>query len=309
MNLVRSFAIALVAIGLAATAPPANADPYDTPVVSVLEASRTSVLVQVRAGATGAPGGFAMDWMYKSDFDAAGGWLGGYSAGTVYWCGFTGQASWNHVETSTNYALGPFEAQVVEVGDIFDETGMDADYWSELDPGREIVMRVYALGDGGGEDSYYTSTVMTETNGHGHHGHNDDCIHSQGYWKTHASAWPVSTLMLGTVSYTKTQLLQILNKQAKGNGLIILAHQLIASKLNLANGAVPGPIAAHVASADAMIGGSVIPPVGSGYLSPTSVQYVSNKLDRFNNGCDGHDQCGVTPTRSATWGGVKALYR
>lgn len=34
---------------------------------------------------------------------------------------------------------------------------------------------------------------------------------SAGYWKNHPEAWPVSSLKLGTVSYTKTQLLQILN--------------------------------------------------------------------------------------------------
>ena len=45
--------------------------------------SRSSVRVQVRAGATGAPAGFAVDWMYKSDYDAAGGWDGGWAAGTL----------------------------------------------------------------------------------------------------------------------------------------------------------------------------------------------------------------------------------
>jgi len=49
--------------------------------------------------------------------------------------------------------------------------------------------------------------------------------------------------MLGAVSCSDQQLLQILNDPAQGNGLIILAHQLIAAKLNIAHGADPADAA------------------------------------------------------------------
>src|SRR5688572_26907655 len=74
------------------------------------------------------------------------------------------------------------------------------------------------------------STIESEV------GNGDDCVFTQGYWKNHAEAWPVSTLVLGTVSYSQAQLLEILRTPVRGNGLISLAHQLIAAKLNVANG-------------------------------------------------------------------------
>src|SRR5262252_6449413 len=84
--------------------------------------------------------------------------------------------------------------------------------------------------------SEYSSTHHCTT---GHHEQGRDCVRSQGYWKNHESAWPVTTLKLGSLIYTRTQLISILDKSASGNGLVSLAHQLIAAKLNILSGAVP----------------------------------------------------------------------
>src|SRR3954467_11679068 len=94
----------------------------------------------------------------------------------------------------------------------------------------------------------------------------DDCTLTQGYWKNHADAWPVTSVELGTVTYSKAEALQILDTPVAGNGLIALAHQLIATKLNLASGP-PNGVAASVTRADALIGGLVVPPVGTGSLT------------------------------------------
>src|SRR5204862_8250878 len=88
------------------------------------------------------------------------------------------------------------------------------------------------------------------------------CPLSQGYWKTHPDAWPVTTLTLGTESYTQAELLAILNTnpgRTNSAASLILAHQLIAAKLNLANGSNPCPFAATIAEADALIDGRTIP--------------------------------------------------
>ena len=61
---------------------------------------------------------------------------------------------------------------------------------------------------------------------------------SQGYWKNHSSLWPVSSLILGGFSYTQDELLGIFNSSPKGDATLILAHQLIAAKLNVANGSI-----------------------------------------------------------------------
>jgi len=121
------------------------------------------------------------------------------------------------------------------------------------------------------------------------------CTFTWGYWKNHAgtkhqpNAWPVSSLTLGTVTYTKTQLLDILNTSVTGNGLVSLAHQLIAAKLNVAAGA--SPPSPDIALADALIGGLVIPPVGSGSLDPSVTSALTDALDGWNTGLTGPGHC------------------
>jgi cysteine-rich repeat protein len=122
-----------------------------------------------------------------------------------------------------------------------------------------------------------------------------DCTFTQGYWKNHPAAWPVSSLTLGTVSYSKEQLLAIFHTPVKGNGLISLAHQLIAAKLNVAAGATPAAVSASIASADALIGSLVAPPVGSGSLATGATSSLTGALDSFNNGVTGPGHCGDTP--------------
>jgi len=110
------------------------------------------------------------------------------------------------------------------------------------------------------------------------------CGFTQGYWKNHPAAWPVNSLVLGTTQYSKTQLLAILNKPVKGNALVSLAHQLIAAKLNIANGADDNCIASTIAAADALIGNKLIPPVGSKSVPNKQASPLINKLDAYNNG-------------------------
>jgi hypothetical protein len=117
------------------------------------------------------------------------------------------------------------------------------------------------------------------------------CTLTQGYWKNHVEAWPVSELMLGGRTYSQAELLSILNKSTAGNGLISMAHQLIAAKLNIANGSDPSAVATAIANADMMIGSLVIPPVGSGYLHPSTTSALNNQLDSYNRGLIGPGHC------------------
>lgn len=57
-----------------------------------------------------------------------------------------------------------------------------------------------------------------------------------GYWKNHPGAWPVSTLRLGGSRASKQEALEILHTSPRGDESIILLHQLIAAKLNVAAG-------------------------------------------------------------------------
>jgi hypothetical protein len=111
------------------------------------------------------------------------------------------------------------------------------------------------------------------------------CALSQGYWKNHPDAWPVNSLTLGTVIYNKARLLSILSEPVKGNGLVSLAHQLIAARLNLANGAAATPeVIQAITDANALINGLIIPPFGNGFLHPSVTSALTATLDAYNNG-------------------------
>jgi len=92
-------------------------------------------------------------------------------------------------------------------------------------------------------------------------------------------------LQLGNVTYTQEQLLDILHQPVRGNGLLILARQLIAAKLNIAAGADPSCIQDAIAEADALIGDLVIPPIGDGYLAPRDVAALAGLLGQYNACC------------------------
>lgn len=79
------------------------------------------------------------------------------------------------------------------------------------------------------------------------------CPLGQGFWKNHSNAWPVSSLVLGSQTYTQAELLSLFGSAIKGDASLILAHQLIAAKLNIANGSNLTPISATIADADQLL--------------------------------------------------------
>jgi hypothetical protein len=107
-------------------------------------------------------------------------------------------------------------------------------------------------------------------------------------------------LQLGNVTYNQQQLLSILNQPTRGNGLVSLAGQEILAKLNLANGAARSCIQQTLATADAMIGNLVVPPVGTGSLAPSAVSALVGTLGDYNVGRLCAPSCGgpLTPARS-----------
>jgi hypothetical protein len=120
------------------------------------------------------------------------------------------------------------------------------------------------------------------------------CVRGQGYWKNHSAQWPVTQLLLGNNAYNQQQLLSILGQPVRGNGLVLLAYQLIAAKLNIANGADGSCIEQTLADADALIGNLLVPPIGNGYLRPRDASSLADTLERYNEGalcapsCDHH---------------------
>jgi hypothetical protein len=299
----RSLLLSLAMLCLAAGA--ASAQALDSPGISAVAAGHGKVRVTITAGASGAPGGFEVCYMPEALFNAAGGWpASGWLPGES-WVDYTGMGSLNTWGSAqVDFRLSAGQSVDVEVGDTADETGVSGTTSDELTDATSYVICVFARASGTSTRSAYSVTVPAATSQQG-----SDCTYTIGYWKNHTSAWPVSSLTLGSVSYSASQLLAILNQPVAGNGLVSLAHQLIGAKLNIANGANPTGIASSISAADALIGGLVVPPVGAGSLAPSSTSALTQSLDDFNNGLVGPGHCGSTPASPSTWGRVKMLAR
>lgn len=133
----------------------------------------------------------------------------------------------------------------------------------------------------------------------------EGCTLTQGFWKNHGgdhppapatphpSAWPPTAvpMLLGlnpvTHSYPQSELLRILRGPVQGNGAISLSKQLIAAKLNKANGApVPAAIQQTMNDADGLIATepSRIPPIGTAFLATSATGAYTLALDQYNNG-------------------------
>jgi len=287
---------------LLAPAVASHAAPYDTPALSFVDAGLYQVTLRVATGPSGAPSGFRVEWMTRNDYARLGGWPVTVDPALVY-CAYVGAPTLN-LWGASSFQLAPQSAAIIQPGDLFDETGIVTNAFDELKPGLEYVFRARAEGDATSGPSSYSALLSARTSG------TAEC--TQGFWKNHPGLWPpdCTPMLLGTVLYSKADLLAIFGEPAVGNGLISLAHQLIATKLNVCNGSNPAPIAATIAAADAMIGALVCPPIGSGWLDPSATSPLTEQLDRYNNGkLGGVIDCPTSVRSSATWGRIKTLYR
>lgn len=109
---------------------------------------------------------------------------------------------------------------------------------------------------------------------------------TQGYWQNHPEAWPVDSLQLGAVTYSKDDLLALLAQPTKGDASMILAHQLIATKLNIANNCDPSTIEDTVGNADSLLAsfpGSLPFKVTKKDPRRPAMIAIAAELDSYNN--------------------------
>lgn len=250
--------------------------------------TQTSINIQVVAGATGAPAGFTLQWMTAEQF-AAGGWSQ-LEQGIGCDGSFSGNAN------LSRYNLGPGQAVTVNVGEFLFDQGTSTSCPEALICGTEYVFRAFAHATSTLQRSDFTAELYCSTlpcNS------DDPCTFTQGYWKTHgpsptgnnSNEWPVTSLMLGTVTYSDIELQAILDTPAAGNGLIALAHQLIAAKLNVASGADPTDVQDAITDADALIGSLVVPPIGSGFMNSSLTSALTTILTNYSEGAIGPGHC------------------
>jgi hypothetical protein len=285
--------VAIAGIGLSAFAAPRKTK-MDTPLISCAGSTQVSINIQVCAGATGAPAGFSVQWMTLAEYTANGNqW---YLSEDLRLC----KASFSGNANLSRYTLAANECVTVNIGEFLFDNGASTNCEHALECGTAYVFRAFAHATSTLARSDFTvnqtcaTSACTQVSG---------CTLTQGYWKTHgptpvggnAYTWPVSVqgggLMLGTVLYMPSQLLDIFNTPAAGNGLIALAHQLIAAKLNVANGADATAVAQAISDADALIGALVVPPIGAGFLAPSVTGALITALTNYNEGGTGPGHC------------------
>jgi hypothetical protein len=97
--------------------------------------------------------------------------------------------------------------------------------------------------------------------------------------------WCEETVELGNERYTQDELKQIAAQPPNSpNGLVQLARELFATKVALACNSDPSCIKDIVAAADMLIGDLVVPPIGDGFLPPSSVNNFVLALRDYNQG-------------------------
>lgn len=130
----------------------------------------------------------------------------------------------------------------------------------------------------------------------------DGCTLTQGYWKTHSLNGPApyddAWLLVGAAGAdtpffnSGKSYYQILWTAPAGNAYYNLAHQYIAAKLNILNGATPtAAVSAAITWAETYFSG-----IASGTPAPTGtlrnqVLQRATTLDQFNNGLIGPGHC------------------
>jgi hypothetical protein len=275
---------------------------YYPPNLSFVGSGLGKVTLDVTAGSKGAPDGFAVLWMTEADFLAHGGQWYTTPNSAQGEATFTGSPSVN-IWGPGDFRLSPSERITVEIGDLLDETGVVTNWSGELVPDTRYVFTAYALGRDHIMPSDPVPAGVRSTRA------DETCLFTRGYWRDHPGQWPVTSMFLGNRFYSQSELLSILQQGKTSNGLVILARQLIAAKLNIANGSNSATIQATVDAADALIGFLVVPPVGSDFLPIGSIRSATQSLDDYNNGVGVPNPCDPTGTTTATWGAVKAAYR
>jgi hypothetical protein len=276
-----------------ATPTPAPVPPAIASLVISYETSASSnIAINVTAGQTGAPAGFSIQWMTLADYVALGNRWPATSevpnAAAPSFC----KATFRGIVPSsgcTSYSLRPGQSVTITIGDdsLYDDCGVSSPCsGAPLLCNTTYVFRasvpLASSGDPGVSSMITCATLPCVES---------PCTYTQGYWRTHPDAWPVTSLILGTVTYQAGELMAILDNPAQGNGLLILAHQLIAAKLNIANGADPSAVQQTLIDAENMIGGLVIPPIGEGYLPPSQTSNLTETLTQYNEGTIGPGHC------------------
>lgn len=234
------------------------------------------------------------------------------------------KASFSGNANSSRYKLAAGQCVTVNLGEFLFDNGASTNCSGNLQCGTCYVFRAFGHATNDLNRSEFTSNLSCSTVDCGSQCEDGDscefcncCVIDAVHWPVFGppgcaaftlNQWPATSLVLGAVTYTDLQLCEILHTPANGNGLIGLAQELIAAKLNqisvnnqigqlgvsLCSGYTceeMAMIARCIADADAIIGDLVVPPHGSGFLDSTSTNSLIACLHTFNGSNLGVDGC------------------
>jgi hypothetical protein len=107
-----------------------------------------------------------------------------------------------------------------------------------------------------------------------------------GYWKNHPEAWPVQTITIGGVSYTKDQAIVWLSSSVTKDKTLTMFASLVSAKLNVLVGNDSSCVSSTIANADNWM--AVSGPVGSGVAASSLAWKLGEPyhrlMDNYNNG-------------------------
>lgn len=106
-----------------------------------------------------------------------------------------------------------------------------------------------------------------------------------GYWKNHPEAWPVSTIVVGGVSFTRDQAIERLQDLSKDRRFTMFSS-LVSAKLNVTVGNDSSCIASTIAAADAWMSEHIADPeiVKASSLAWKIGEPLHRQMDNYNNG-------------------------
>jgi hypothetical protein len=107
-----------------------------------------------------------------------------------------------------------------------------------------------------------------------------------GFWKNHPEAWPVQTINIGGVSYTRDQAIAWLSSSVTKDKTITIFASLVSAKLNVLVGNDSSCVSSTIANADNWM--AVSGPVGSGVAASSLAWKLGEPyhrlMDNYNNG-------------------------
>lgn len=109
---------------------------------------------------------------------------------------------------------------------------------------------------------------------------------SPGYWKNHPEAWPVNTIIIGNVNYSKDVAIQIMRTPERGDKTYTTFNALISTKLNVMIGNDDSCVASTISAADIWM--ITYGPVGKRVTGNSYAWNIGEPLyeilDKYNNG-------------------------